>query len=123
MRLRVAIAAALVLAAQDIRPAPAQEGRFSESHDRLHPWYRGLAQPGMSPGSCCSDQDCRPTQWRQGKADVEVKIDGTWCPVSQDKILPVEAPDGQAHVRTAPVPAGADPCSATVFCVVVGFGS
>ena len=121
MRIRFAMAMALILLTPD--RVQAQDGRLGEGHSDLHPWYRGLAQPGMSPGSCCSDQDCRPTQWRQGRAAIEVKIEGKWCPVPGEKILPIAAPDGQAHVCTAPVPAGGDPCAATVFCVVVGFGS
>ena len=42
--------------------------------------------------------DCRPTQSRKVSGDYEVKVDGAWISVSEDKINNVIAPDGGAHV-------------------------
>lgn len=112
----------VVLGAALAGPALAQDGAFGQGHAELHGWYQGLRQP-RSGLSCCSDQDCRPTQWRTGRTAVEVKVNGTWCPVPPDRILPIAAPDGQAHVCTPPIAAGQDPCTAAVYCVVIGFGS
>ncbi len=103
-------------------PALAQDGTFGQGHAELHGWYQRLHQPGNG-FSCCSDQDCRPTQWRAGATAIEVKVDGTWCPVPQDRILPISAPDGQAHVCTPPIAKGQNPCTVPMYCVVIGFGS
>lgn len=100
-----------------------QEGQFGQGHADMHEFYKDLAQPGSLAGSCCSDRDCRATQWRLRGAFVEAKLNGKWCKMPADKILPVSAPDGQAHVCTSETMQGADPCTATVFCVVIGNGS
>ena len=42
--------------------------------------------------------DCRPTQSRMVGDHYEVKVDGVWTPVPNDKINNVIAPDGGAHV-------------------------
>jgi hypothetical protein len=42
--------------------------------------------------------DCRPTQSRMVGDHYEVKVDGEWTPVPNDKINSVVAPDGGAHV-------------------------
>src|SRR5947208_13476444 len=52
-------------------------------------------------GSCCNLMDCRPTQSRMVGDHYEVKVDGEWMPVPNDKINNVVAPDGGAHVSFA----------------------
>src|SRR6201984_1119675 len=49
-------------------------------------------------GTCCNLMDCRPTQSRMVGDHYEVKVDGEWTPVPNDKINNVVAPDGGAHV-------------------------
>jgi hypothetical protein len=45
-------------------------------------------------GSCCNLMDCRPTQSRMVGDHYEVKVDGEWTLVPNDKINNVVAPDG-----------------------------
>ena len=59
--------------------------------------------------------DCRPTQSRIVGDHYEVKVDGEWTPVPNDKINNVIAPDGGAH---AALP-GRRPNKGVVFCVVL----
>ncbi len=102
--------------------ASAQEqstGQFGDRHAEFHSWYQSLKRPSDG-GSCCSDQDCRPTQWRQSSTNVEVLVNGKWCRVPTEKVLPVSAPDGGAHICTPHIPVGQDPCTAPIFCVVIG---
>jgi hypothetical protein len=49
-------------------------------------------------GTCCNLMDCRPTPSRMVGDHYEVKVDGEWTPVPNDKINNVVAPDGGAHV-------------------------
>lgn len=101
--------------------ASAQEptGQFGDRHTEFHGWYQSLKRP-TDGASCCSDQDCRPTRWRQLHAQVEVLVNGKWCGVPVEKILPMSAPDGGAHICTPRIPTGTDPCAAPIFCVVIG---
>ena len=67
-------------------------------------------------GSCCNLMDCRPTQSRMVGDHYEVKVDGEWTPVPNDKINNVIAPDGGAHV-CAPRQVGSN--KGVLFCVVL----
>src|SRR5499427_1472605 len=60
--------------------------------------------------------DCRPTQSRMVGDHYEVKVDGEWTPVPNDRINNVVAPDGGAHV-CAPRQVG--PNKGVLFCVVL----
>ena len=60
--------------------------------------------------------DCRPTQSRMVGNHYEVKVDGEWIPVPNDKINNVVAPDGGAHV-CAPRQVG--PNKGVLFCVIL----
>ena len=60
--------------------------------------------------------DCRPTQSRMVGDHYEVKVDGEWMPVPNDKINNVVAPDGGAHV-CAPRQEG--PNKGVLFCVIL----
>jgi hypothetical protein len=71
---------------------------------------------GDGKGTCCNLMDCRPTQSRMVGDHYEVKVDGEWTPVPNDKINNVVAPDGGAHV-CAPRQAG--PNKGVLFCVVL----
>src|SRR5262245_59083113 len=67
-------------------------------------------------GACCNLMDCRPTQSRMVCDHYEVKVDGEWTSVPNDRINNVVAPDGGAHV-CAPRQEGAN--KGVVFCVVL----
>src|SRR5437868_13877839 len=60
--------------------------------------------------------DCRPTQSRMVGDHYEVKVDGEWIPVPNDKINNVVAPDGGAHV-CAPRQIGVN--KGVLFCVIL----
>src|SRR6201984_631355 len=67
-------------------------------------------------GTCCNLMDCRPTQTRMVGDHYEVKVDGEWTPVPNDKINNVVAPDGGAHV-CAPRQVGQN--KGVIFCVIL----
>ena len=67
-------------------------------------------------GICCNLMDCRPTQSRRVGDHYEVKVDGEWTPVPNDRINNVVAPDGGAHV-CAPPQEGIN--KGVLFCVVL----
>jgi hypothetical protein len=60
--------------------------------------------------------DCRPTQSRMVGDQYEVKVDGEWTPVPNEKINNVVAPDGGAHV-CAPRQVGQN--KGVLFCVIL----
>ena len=96
--------------------AAAQEGYYGLGHDRWHKEFYLKLNRNDGKGSCCSLMDCRPTQSRMVGDHYEVKVDGEWTPVPNDKINNVVAPDGGAHV-CAPRQVG--PNKGVVFCVVL----
>jgi hypothetical protein len=96
-------------------PATAQEGYYGITHDKWHSFYMGLIR-NDGHGPCCSLTDCRPTQSRMVADHYEVKVDGEWTRVPNDKINNVIAPDGGAHV-CAPRQTGSN--KGVVFCVVL----
>jgi len=95
--------------------AVAQEGYYGAGHDRWHMQYSNLNR-NDGKGSCCNLMDCRPTQSRMVGDHYEVKVDGEWTPVPNDKINNVVAPDGGAHV-CAPRQLGSN--KGVLFCVVL----
>ena len=96
--------------------AAAQEGYYGVGHDRWHKDFYLKLNRNDSKGTCCNLMDCRPTQSRMVGDHYEVKVDGEWTPVANDKINNVVAPDGGAHV-CAPRQAG--PNKGVLFCVVL----
>jgi hypothetical protein len=60
--------------------------------------------------------DCRPTQSRKISGYYEVKVDGEWVPVPENKINHVDAPDGGAHV-CAPRQEGRN--KGVLYCVIL----
>jgi hypothetical protein len=97
-------------------PAGAQEGHYGVGHDQWHTRFYFALKRNDGGGSCCNLVDCRPTQSRMIGDHYEVKVDGEWNPVPNDKINNVIAPDGGAHV-CAPRQIG--PNKGVVFCVVL----
>ena len=77
--------------------AAAQEGYFGVGHDRWHKNFYLKLNRNDGKGTCCNLMDCRPTQSRMVGDHYEVKVDGEWTPVPNDKINNVIAPDGGAH--------------------------
>jgi hypothetical protein len=97
-------------------PSGAQEGYYGIGHDRWHREFYSKLNRNDGKGTCCDLMDCRPTQSRMVGDHYEVKVDGEWTPVPNDKINNVVAPDGGAHV-CAPKQVG--PNKGVVFCVVL----
>ena len=96
--------------------APAQEGYYGVGHDKWHQGFYSKLKRNDGQGSCCNLMDCRPTQSRVVGDHYEVKVDGEWMPVSNDKINNVVAPDGGAHV-CAPRQVGRN--KGVLFCVIL----
>src|SRR5216684_4283609 len=86
------------------------------THDRWHEDFYLKLNRNDGKGTCCNLMDCRPTQSRMVGDHYEVKVDGEWTPVPNDKINNVVAPDGGAHV-CAPRQVG--PNKGVLFCVVL----
>src|ERR1700730_6386043 len=78
--------------------AAAQDGYYGVGHDKWHQNFYSKLKRNDGQGSCCNLMDCRPTQSRMVGDHYEVKVDGEWVPVPDDKINNVVAPDGGAHV-------------------------
>jgi hypothetical protein len=96
--------------------ATAQEGYYGVGHDKWHQNFYSKLKRNDSKGSCCNLMDCRPTQSRMVGDHYEVKVDGEWMPVPNDKINNVVAPDGGAHV-CAPRQVG--PSKGVLYCVIL----
>jgi hypothetical protein len=96
--------------------AAAQEGYYGVGHGKWHGDFYSKLRRNDGQGSCCSLMDCRPTQSRMVGDHYEVKVDGVWMPVPNDKINNVIAPDGGAHV-CAPRQIGRN--KGVLFCVIL----
>ena len=77
--------------------ASAQEGYYGVGHDKWHQGFYTNFRRNDGHGSCCNLIDCRPTQSRMIGDHYEVKVDGEWVLVPNDKINNVVAPDGGAQ--------------------------
>ena len=71
--------------------AVGQEGYYGVGHDRWHMKFYLTLKRNDGGGSCCNLMDCRPTQSRMVGDHYEVKMDGEWTPVPNDKINNVVA--------------------------------
>jgi hypothetical protein len=98
-------------AAQD-----AGTGDHGIGHDLWHEDFYSTLRRNDGGGPCCSMMDCRPTQSRKVNGSYEVKVDGAWISVPQDKINNVIAPDSGAHV-CAPEQVGSH--KGELFCVIL----
>jgi hypothetical protein len=96
--------------------ATAQEGYYGIGHHKWHHGFYMSLRRNDGQGSCCSLTDCRPTQSRMVGDHYEVKVDGEWTAVPNDKINNVVAPDGGAHV-CAPMQTGLN--KGVMFCVIL----
>jgi hypothetical protein len=96
--------------------ATAQDGYHGAGHDRWHQEFYAKLRRNDGQGPCCGLTDCRPTQSRMIGDHYEVKVDGEWIPVPNDKINDVVAPDGGAHV-CAPEQIGRN--KGVLFCVIL----
>ncbi|HEY6434743.1 MAG TPA: hypothetical protein VIZ17_22440 [Acetobacteraceae bacterium] len=68
----------------------------------LGPWFRSLMQPGTGI-SCCSEADCRRTDYRINGDHYEAMIQGTWQKVPNEAVLQrVDNPTGSAVVCWTP---------------------
>ena len=94
----------------------AQEGYHGAGHDNWHQGFYSKLKRNDGRGPCCNLMDCRPTQSRMVGDHYEVKVDGEWVPVPNDKINNVVAPDGGAHV-CAPRQIGTN--KGVLFCVIL----
>jgi hypothetical protein len=74
--------------------AAAQEGYYGAGHDQWHRDFYSKLKRNDGQGSCCSLMDCRPTQSRTVGDHYEVKVDGEWMPVPNDKISTWLRPTG-----------------------------
>src|SRR3984893_19358213 len=93
---------------------------YGAGHDNWHQGFYSKLRRNDGKGPCCNLMDCRPTQRRMVGDHYEVKVDGEWLPVPNDKINNVVAPDGGAHV-CAPRQVG--PNKGVLFCVILPSGT
>ena len=67
----------------------------------LAPWFQSLQAPNGT--SCCSNADCRVTDYRTSAAGYEALIDNRWIAVPRDRVLDhVSNPTGRAVVCYLP---------------------
>lgn len=85
--------------------AYAQAGDHGVNHAKNHGWYNELLRPDTK-GSCCNDNDCRPTPARydQRAGNWEAIKDGRWIVIPNSKILDsgVSQDIGEAHICAPP---------------------
>jgi len=94
----------------------ADEGYHLHNHDRFHEtFYKQLIRPDTG-NPCCDGTECRPTSGRMAGDRYEVKVDGAWVPVPQNKIVKQTAPDLGYQV-CAPATLNVQPHQ--LFCVVL----
>src|SRR5215470_16132528 len=77
-----------------VSTAGTQEGYYGAGHDKWHQGFYSTLKRNDGGGSCCNLMDCRPTQSSMVGDHYEVKVDGEWTPVPNDRINNVVAPDG-----------------------------
>jgi hypothetical protein len=101
--------------------ARAETGNHGIGHARHHNWYKGLTRPDTK-GSCCDDQDCRPTRARFNATtgNWEAVKDGRWITIPPSKIIDGDVPQeaaGEAHL-CAPPPTWTQYGPDEVFCFI-----
>jgi hypothetical protein len=78
----------LLVAVGLLTPAQAAAHQFA--------WYDGL-RDGLGR-SCCDNRDCKPVEMCSADGIGEgILINGACTQVPYDKVLPLAAPDGNAH--------------------------
>ena len=94
--------------------------KAEDPHSMYHEWYKDLQS--NQGGSCCSEKDGRPSNYRSYNGELQILINDRWCRIDENAVLHGKvAPDRGTHVF-APVPPikGAE---CTQFCVIIGIGS
>jgi hypothetical protein len=100
----------------DMSSSDTNEGQIGHGHSQWHDaFYKKLLRPDTKT-SCCNLTDCRPTSGRVSAGHYEVKVNGAWVSVPQEKIIPTSAPDGGYHV-CAPINFSGQPNE--LYCVIV----
>lgn len=116
----LALAFAIVLGLCWAAVAQEHQGHQGQGHEKWHDeFYSTLIRPdsGEKKWSCCSLADCRPTVERRSPYGYyEVMIDGVWVIVPPQKIVPISAPDGGAHVCAQKA---AVPGTGALYCVIL----
>ncbi len=103
--------------------APAYAQEHGTTHARNHTWYYGLKD--KNGRSCCSNQDCdKAVDWQIAGGHYQVRLAGRdktpqWCKVPEEKVLPIRAPDGDAHVCASLRSYEANGCP-QIYCFVPG---
>jgi len=104
----------------------AQEGHSPEhqmAHGAYHQLYNGIMRPDIKTASCCSNQDCAPTEakWDSVRKRWTALKYGKWVDIPASKIVPREqVPDGlgaEAHL-CAPPPSWSTYGQDDVFCFI-----
>ena len=95
----IAFGALIFLTTKQLRSDEAR-GFHGQGHGKWHEnFYKNLKRPDEKDQSCCSLNDCTPTQVRMSRFGYyEVMVEGEWILVPLKKIVRVSAPDGGAHV-------------------------
>jgi len=73
-------------------------GHHGQGHDHWHgEFYNQLINP-TTKQSCCSLNDCVPTQMRIHEGKYQVMVEGEWADVPQSQVVKKTAPDAGTHV-------------------------
>lgn len=74
--------------------------QHTQSHDKLHHWYRQLMRPDMQPKkmSCCNDEDCTATQAELRGGKWWAMRGNRWVEIPENKINTEESYDTSAHI-------------------------
>ncbi len=96
--LRVVLGSALLFSASAAFGHPPPGG----GDPALAPWFHSLMQPGTGI-SCCSEADCRRTDYRINGDHYEAMICGEWKAIPPEAVLKrMDNPTGQAVVCYTP---------------------
>ena len=82
----------------ELRAETLQGFHNQHHHGRLHHWYQKLMRPDVPKISCCSSNDCTPTQARQVNGKWQAMKAGRWIDIPSQKINAEESVDTQAHI-------------------------
>ena len=77
-------------------------------HGRLHHWYQKLMRPNDPYLSCCSSNDCTPTQAKMVDGKWTALKAGRWITIPNENINSEESTDGHAHICWYPSTADTD---------------
>ena len=104
----------------------AEEGhspKHQTAHGAYHHLYNGIMRPDVQSSSCCSEQDCAPTEarWDSVRKRWSALKYGEWVDIPPGKIVPRDrVPDGlgaEPHL-CAPPPSRSTYPKDEVFCFI-----